>query len=276
MTGLPANERIPVVLVHGWNSHPGIWNRLDPFLKEAGIPCWKFDHSSLKKAAVPEIAESLRKYIGTMRYQTGCSGPINLVCHSMGSSIARYYLEVLDGKERRERVRQIICLGPPNTGSALAELFNDPEHRDAIIGQLTGVFVPGGYDPAADPLVQDVRPGSTVMQQLRGAGTRSDCTYRIIVTTNTGRDSSFFPWFSGKTWVWDGSTYGTTFEGDGIVAHSESCLPGISPEVIAPDREHAGTALPLTHYCHINLPRNPAVMEKIMEYLMMPVPDTGK
>ena len=267
------NKRIPVILVHGWNSHPGIWNRLDPLLAEAGIPCWKFDHSAMKEAAVPEIAEALGNYIRATRQEKKWFGPVDIVCHSIGSCIARYFLEVQDGKRREVRVRQLICLGPPNTGSALAELFNDPGRKDEIIGKLAGVFVPRKFDPGSDPLVQDVRPESAVMQQLRDAGTRPDCIYRIIVTTNASGDPAFFPWFSGKTWECaGGGTYRTTYEGDGIVAHTESSLPGISLDVIADDREHPEPALSPTHYCHINLPRNPAVMERILQYLE-PAPD---
>jgi triacylglycerol lipase len=185
--------RVPVVLIHGWNSHPGIWNRLDPRITEVSLPCWKFDHSCMKEATVPEIAVALGRYLRSMRDRAGYYGPIDIVCHSMGSCIARYFLEVQDGAGKEEPVRHLICLGPPNNGSALAELFCNPRRNDEIIGQLSGIFVPPGYDPGADPLVQDVRPGSTVMQDLRDAGTRPDIAYRIIVTTNTGEDPAFFP-----------------------------------------------------------------------------------
>ena len=167
MNTCPA-ERFPVLLVHGWNSHPGIWNRLDPLLSEASIPAWKFDHSTLKASAVPEIAEALGTFIRSMRDREGHYGPIDIVCHSMGSCIARFYLEVQDGTGKRERVRQLICLGPPNNGSALAELFSDPYRNGEILRQLSGIFIPPGFDPRADPLVQDVRPGSAVMQQAQG------------------------------------------------------------------------------------------------------------
>jgi pimeloyl-ACP methyl ester carboxylesterase len=275
MTGT-AKDRVPVVLIHGWNSHPGIWNRLDSLLLKASIPCWKFDHATMKESAVPEIATALGEYIGSMREREEYRGPVDLVCHSMGSLIARYFLEVQDGITQQESVRQLICLGPPNMGSALAELFNDPDHRDEILRKLSGIFVPREYNPGTDPLVQDVRPGSTVMQQLEGAGTRPDIIYRIIVTTNTQEDPAFFPWFLGKTWErGDGGNYRTTFKGDGIVAHTESCLPGISPDMIASHREDTEPALSPEQYCHINLPRNPVIMERILQYLTGPVDSEG-
>ena len=138
--------------MHGWNSHPGIWKRLVVRLEEAGIPYKNFDHTGMQGSALPEIAASLDKYLREVRHESGWSGPVDIVCHSIGTCIVRYLLEVMDGTERTQTVRQLIGLGPPNKGSALAELFNDPKHGGEIINRLTGVFVPRGYDPAADRL----------------------------------------------------------------------------------------------------------------------------
>jgi pimeloyl-ACP methyl ester carboxylesterase len=259
---------IPAVLVHGWNSHPGIWNRLIPLLDAAGIPVFRFDHTGMRDQALPEIAHALGDYLATTRRTTDYTGPVDIVCHSVGTCIARYYLEVVDGTSRGECVRQLIGIGPPNNGSALAELFHDPSRGKDIIGRLTGVFVPAGFNPAADQIVQDVRPKSSVMQRLRSAGTRPDITYRVIVTANPGGEPSFFPLFGGRTWVQesDGS-YAATLEGDGIVAHRESALPGVSLDIIADVDEEKETLPQTGQYCHINLPRNPAVMERVMQYL---------
>jgi pimeloyl-ACP methyl ester carboxylesterase len=264
-------HRIPVLLVHGWNSHPGIWNRLSSLLEQANIPVWKFDHTSLAGETVPEIAQAIGEFVRHKREETGYTGNVDVVCHSIGTCIARYYLEVLDGTLRTAKARQLIGLGPPNNGSALAELFFDPARGEEIINRLTGVFVPKGYDPSADRIVHDVRPASPVMHRLRTAGIRPDITYRIIVTANPGEDPAFFPLFEGRTWEQDpDGRYRTTFEGDGIVTHGESALPGISLDIIPAVQEN-GTPLPEAgQYCHINLPRNPVVMERVLRYLTLP------
>jgi len=261
-------DRYPVILVHGWNSHPGIWKKLVVRLEEAGIPCNKFDHTGMQGSALPEIAASLHAYLFDVRDESGWSGPVDIVCHSIGTCIVRYLLEVVDGRERKQAVRQLIGLGPPNKGSALAELFNDPHRGEEIINRLTGVFVPRGYDPAADRLVQDVRPGSPVIHNLRSAGLRSDITYRIIVTANPEDVPGFFPLFKGKTWeMAEGGRYRATLEGDGIVAHQESVLPGISLDVLSASLEGEDHLPAPSQYCHINLPRNPLVIDRIMQYL---------
>jgi triacylglycerol lipase len=261
-------ERYPVILVHGWNSHPGIWKRLVVRLERAGIPYKKFDHTGMQGSALPEIAASLDKYLGEVRHESGWSGPVDIVCHSIGTCIVRYLLEVMDGTERKQEVRQLIGLGPPNKGSALAELFNDPTHGGEIINRLTGVFVPRGYDPAADRLVQDVRPGSPVIHNLRTAGLRSDITYRIIVTANPEDVPGFFPWFKGKTWeMAENGGYRATLEGDGIVSHQDSVLPGITLDILSASPESENLLPAPDQYCHINLPRNPLVIDRIMQYL---------
>lgn len=222
----------------------------------------------MKRSALPEISEYLLRYLREIRTKNGWTGPIDIVCHSLGTCIARYLLEVVDRNECEQAVRQLIGIGPPNTGSAIAELFHDPEHGEEIINKLTGVFVPRGFDPAADQIVQDVRPGSQVIRNLRSAGLRPDITYRIIVTSNPGDVPEFFPWFQGKTWERsDDGRYQPTLEGDGVVAHRESMLPGISLDVLSASSGDDDNLPSPDQYCHLFQPKNPIVINRIMQYL---------
>lgn len=267
------NAPFPVVLVHGWNSHPGAWNRLIARLDAAHIPWIRFDHTGMAGKPLYEIAAELGRFITAWRRDSAYDGAIDLVCHSIGTCIARYYLEVCDGSARNEKVRQIIGLGPPNNGSALAELFVHPEHGPAIIDRLTGIFVPAGYDPASDRMVQDVRPRSPFMEKLRAAGTRSDIIYRVIVTANPVGTGEFFPLFAGKTWVLAGDNeFRQTLAGDGIVAHAESVLPGVSLDVISAPLQTEENLPPPDQYCHIHLTKNPRINDRILYYLTGSVP----
>ena len=264
-------DRVPVILVHGWNSHPGVWKQLVARLEGEGIPYRRFDHTGLRDRGLPEISAALDQYLTGVRKECGWSGPLDIICHSMGTCIARYLLEVMDGEARTHAVRQLIGLGPPNNGSALAELFSDPERGEAIINRLTGVFVPDGFDPSSDLLVQDVRPGSLVIRSLRNAGLRPDITYRVIVTTNPDDVPGFFPWFDGKTWeLGPDGKYRATLAGNGVVAHRESVLPGISLDVLPASRGPEQTLPSPDQYCHLFLPKNPLVIDRVMEYLKEP------
>lgn len=261
-------DPVPVILVHGWNSHPGAWKQLISYLEPAGIPYARFDYTEMGGEQLGQIAVALGGFLGSWREKNNYYGPVDLVCHSIGTCITRYLLEVIDGEKKQERVRQLIGLGPPNNGSALAELFNHPVHGPAIISRLTGIFVPTGYNPAEDAMVQDVRPKSPFMERLRAAGTRPDITYRIIVTANPAGVPEFFPLFEGKTWEMTGrKEFRQTLDGDGIVAHTESILPGITLDIIPIPEEITGDLPPASQYCHISMTKNPRVNSRIMHYL---------
>jgi len=257
---------VQVVFVHGWNNHPGIWKRLIRQIESPALPCWNFDHSLYNSAPLSEAATMLQDYIGTMRTNSGYSGPIDIVCHSMGTCIARYLLEVLEGNAPDGRVRQLIGIGPPNNGSSLAELFIDPFYGPQVVDQLTGVFVPDDFDPADDVTVQEFRPGSPTMTTLKHAGIRDDIRYRIILGSNTTATPAFFPWFEGKTWDrTPGGGWHMTYDGDGIVSHRDSYLSGASVEILPADP--VGFSRAPDQYCHIQLPRTPEVMDRVRGYL---------
>lgn len=261
-------EGRPVVLVHGWKSHPGIWGQLVERLADRSVPCWTFDHSRMKGAGLETIAGSLHEFIRETREETGFSGRVDMVCHSMGTGIARYLLEVLDGETRLEKVRQLIGLGPPNNGSCLAELFFDPVHGTKVIKVLGGVFVPRRFNPAEDIIVRQFRPNSDVMMALRSSGIRKDIEYRLILTGNCDANPEFFPAFRGKTWFITPAGWETTYAGDGIVPHTDSWLPGAGYDILPADPASLHRSADL--YCHLHLPRNPEVIGRIVDYLSLP------
>jgi triacylglycerol lipase len=65
----------------------------------------------------------------------------------------------------------------------------------------------------------------------------------------------------------DDGRYRATFDGDGVVALRESVLPGISFDILSASLEGENNLPSPDQYCHINLPRNPLVIERIMKYV---------
>lgn len=255
----------PVVLVHGWKSHPGVWKPLIRRLEEESFVCWNFNHSELRDAGAEEIGSALIDFIHAMQEEHAYYGPVDLVCHSMGAAVARYMLEVMDGASCRIPARTLIGIGPPNNGSSMAELFNDPVHGPEILRQLTGTFVPRTYDPAEDQLVQEFRRTGPFVEVLRKAGLRTDVRYRVIVAGNITATPEFFPLFEGRTWEYSSSGWQKTVLGDGIVAHTDSIIPGAEMAVLPADPTMLNCAP--GDYCHLRLPGNPEVVERVIRFL---------
>lgn len=260
-------DRIPVVLVHGWNSHPGVWKPLINALEKESVPVWNFAHDGNRDLGVRMIAHLLQDYLVAMRKEAQYPGPVDFVCHSMGNAIVRYLLEVLDGTDRKEKVRFFIMLGPPNKGSAMAEIFHDPVHGPEVLRTLEGVFVPPSFNPLNDPLIQDIRPGSRFLSELGIAGLRYDIKYRIFISSNWTRDPDFFPQGKGKTWeIAEDGGWSHTFAGDGVIPHSEAKIPGVTTVVLPGDPLHPVDSP--GKYCHIYLPKNQEIIGQVKKLLI--------
>ena len=259
----------PVVLVHGWKSHPGIWKRFIPFLTGESLPAWSFGYDRMNGASLADLAAALEQFIRKMQDETGYYGKIDIVGHCMGTCVSRYMLEVLDKEKRTLKVRQLIGLGPPNNGSSIAELFCDPVHGPGKIRELSGSFFPYECNPVTDTIVQEFRPGSSRMRLLASAGLRPDIAYRIILTGNPAREPGFFPVFDGMTWQFSReSGWKRTYQGDGIVPHTDSFIEGVELDILPSNGN--GFLHDPSLYCHFNLPRNPEIMQRVMEYLINP------
>jgi hypothetical protein len=72
-----------------------------------------------------------------------------------------------------------------------------------------------------------------------------------------------------QTWeMAEDGRYRATLDGDGtVVAHRESVLPGISLDVLSASLKGEDHLPEPDVYCHINLPRNSIVIDRIMQYL---------
>ncbi|MDD3407062.1 MAG: acetyltransferase [Methanomicrobium sp.] len=262
--------KCPVLLVHGWKSNPKIWNELISQLNAEEIPFWNFSHTGMKDSEPCYISKELLQFIKNMQNKTGYFGQFDIICHSLGTSIVRYMAEVLDGESKELKIRQIIAIGPPNQGSAMAELFNHPLHGPEIISKLSGLFVPKRYEPEKDKLVQEIRPGSRTLAEIERAGIRDDVRYRLILGMNKTETPEFFPCFEGKTWeLRENNEWTQTIRGDGIIPLSDSYLQGAGYDVFPSDSkqlfpENAGS------YCHLYLPQNPEIIKRIIQYLSDP------
>ncbi len=111
----------PIVLIHGYMSGADCWDDFMPWFKQLEYyeneHVFNFAYSDEKNPATGDIYEYAKlfaKRIEEILIQTK-SPKVNIVAHSMGGLISRYYIEKLGGAEK---VNKLIMLGTPNRGSA--------------------------------------------------------------------------------------------------------------------------------------------------------------
>ncbi|MDO8571445.1 MAG: LamG-like jellyroll fold domain-containing protein [bacterium] len=114
----------PVVLVHGWNSGPEIWDDYVAWLENDGFTqVWVADNIEpcgvLGEEHFDLNANNLAQFIINRASLVGypSNGPINIVAHSMGGLLSRRLLHDPSEFGFGFEVQNLIMLGTPNLGS---------------------------------------------------------------------------------------------------------------------------------------------------------------
>ena len=177
----------PVVLVHGFISNAATWEAYtNPkgFLAMAGLKGYAVGdgqaEGSLKTGdvlnptaptrTIAENAAQLKTYIAGVRKATGAE-LVDIVAHSMGGLIARYYIDRL--MQQRD-IAQLIMLGTPNGGSDCANLpaslgFYLPAALELRPAYLQNIFNPQIQNHQGVPFV--LLAGNAIVERLK-----SPCT----------------------------------------------------------------------------------------------------
>lgn len=154
--GIAGLKRV-VVLVHGLDSSPDTWLEMQMELSgrlESGTTVLAFSYPN--DQGIKLSADFLKEEIADLRARSPqCR--IDLVGHSMGGLVARWYIERLGGDSV---VKSLTMIGTPNHGSRLASfegLIELKEHlTDGSIGEWGPLaFVIDGAGQAAADLLPD-------------------------------------------------------------------------------------------------------------------------
>ncbi len=108
----------PVILCHGYNHNRSAFILLRHRLKSAGWGNIVTPNFRPASASIPDFAAQLSDRVKQVMTQTGCE-KVDLIGHSMGGLVARYYIEKLGGSTC---VRTAITLGCPHRGTKMAAL----------------------------------------------------------------------------------------------------------------------------------------------------------
>ncbi len=169
----------PVVLVHGtFADMSDSWQALSPLLFNHGYCVFALNYGShngsggLGIYGIGEIAESaaeLSAFVDKVLTATGAE-EVDLVGHSQGGMMPRYYLKNLGGAAK---VHTLVGLSPSNHGTTLDGLFT-----------LAGFF-PGAseFTGALCPACQEQEAGSAFLAALNAGGdTVPGVSYTVIQT----------------------------------------------------------------------------------------------
>ncbi|MGC3000417.1 lipase family alpha/beta hydrolase [Streptomyces sp. G35A] len=135
---LPTEAKPPVVLLHGFIDNRSVFLLLRRSLAQHGRQQIESLNYSPLTCDIRIAAELLGRHIEQVCERTG-SSRVDVVGHSLGGLIARYYVQRLGGDLR---VRTLVTLGTPHSGTRVAPLAN------------------------AHPIVRQMRPGSPVLEEL--------------------------------------------------------------------------------------------------------------
>ncbi|MFF0791988.1 lipase family alpha/beta hydrolase [Streptomyces spiralis] len=135
---LPTEAKPPVVLLHGFIDNRSVFLLLRRNLAQHGRHRVESLNYSPLTCDIRTAAELLGRHMEEICERTG-SERVDVVGHSLGGLIARYYVQRLGGDLR---VRTLVTLGTPHSGTRVAPLAN------------------------AHPIVRQMRPGSELIEEL--------------------------------------------------------------------------------------------------------------
>ena len=142
--GKAHGRRNPVILLHGFAMNRTQWMYMARRLRRLGHgPIYGLNYFSLSR--VGEAGKRLDRFIEHVRALEHAA-VVDIVAHSMGGLVARYYIERMGGAEKVER---LITIGTPHQGTRFGRF---------------GIGLPGASDlVGGSPLLTDlgpVRPGA--------------------------------------------------------------------------------------------------------------------
>ncbi|WP_435017372.1 esterase/lipase family protein [Tundrisphaera sp. TA3] len=169
--------RPTVCLIHGLNSTSGVFAHFFKPLEDAGYGIVNYDFPYNRD--LDETSEAFARDWAAFRRERGDRRPWGIVAHSMGSLLARSYVE---GDAYEGDVASLILIAPPNHGSALAQ-------GQTLLQMTQGLRSVQGSRPT-DPLAvlgdglgaaaDDMMPGSAYLGRLNRRPRRGGIRYHIV------------------------------------------------------------------------------------------------
>lgn len=170
-------NRPTVCLVHGLNSGSGVFAHMIQPLEAAGFGIVVYDFPYNRDLDASSIA--FARDWDSFRKARGDTLPWSIVAHSMGSLIARSYVE---GEDFSNDVKTLVLIAPANGGSELAgaqTILQLIETTQAIQGSKKSNPLAKLADGLGEAAI-DLTPGSRYLTTLNARPRRSGVRYHIL------------------------------------------------------------------------------------------------
>jgi len=269
--------RPTVCLIHGLNSTSGVFKHMVGPIEAAGYGVVTYDFPYNRD--LDETSPAFGRDWLDFRRKEGESRPWAIVAHSMGSLLARSYVE--GGPDYAGDVSDLILIAPPNRGSSLAKgqtLLQMIQNLQAIQGTRRTdplALLGDGLGAAAD----DMTPGSAYLRDLEARPRRDGVRYRILAGDSAYLGAEARRRVEGQLKILGGvgrmvaSGVSAPLDeitdglGDGCVAVASTRLAGVA--------EHR-----VLHVDHLELIRAPLIFPEpgpvaSMEYILRWLGETG-
>ncbi len=187
---------LPVVLIHGaLRSRAGL-APVAWYLRRFGLDARPFGYDT-RGGTLEEHGAALERFIGGWDEVGAEPMPtLGILSHSMGGLVARAYL-AREGAAAQSAQQRIVMLGPPNQGAWLAQHFRDFRPFRWLYGAAAEELLPERVQALATP------PATAKV---------------MIVAGGRGDERGYLRSIPG--------------DNDGLVAVSETALPGIAPVLV--------------------------------------------
>ncbi|MFI7549914.1 lipase family alpha/beta hydrolase [Micromonospora sediminimaris] len=110
----------PVIVVGGLSGITAVYEPLAARLRADGYRVWIYQLPNLGLGDITASAAGLRGYVGQVRAAAG-GAKVDLVAHSEGGLVSRYYIKNLGGGDSVERY---VSLGTPQYGTYVANIVS--------------------------------------------------------------------------------------------------------------------------------------------------------